>query len=221
MKSPNMMSTTGRRPVIAAPTPRPVMPASEMGESITRSGPNSSTSPDRTLKAVPASATSSPTTNTRGSRRSSSASASRIASANVSSRAFASGIDMLVHLAHIRIRGADGELRRRLDLCFHICLNSIQHVLIGEFLVDQEVGEFLQRVAQRHPFLLFFLRPVVGAVDVTDVVTTITVRMAQQESRPLAPAHTLGQALNSRVDGPYVLAIHFLGGDAESFRPRQ
>ena len=35
MKSPNMMSTTGRIPVMAAPTPMPVMPASEIGESIT------------------------------------------------------------------------------------------------------------------------------------------------------------------------------------------
>ena len=37
-KSPNMMSTTGRIPVIAAPTASPVIPASEIGESITRSG---------------------------------------------------------------------------------------------------------------------------------------------------------------------------------------
>ena len=32
-----MMSTTGRMPVMAAPTPMPAMPASEIGESITRS----------------------------------------------------------------------------------------------------------------------------------------------------------------------------------------
>src|SRR5579884_1101569 len=51
---------TGRIPVIAAPTPRPVMPASEMGESMTRCVPNSCTRPERTLKGVPASATSSP-----------------------------------------------------------------------------------------------------------------------------------------------------------------
>ena len=37
------------------------MPASEMGESMTRSGPNLSTRPTSTLKGVPASATSSPT----------------------------------------------------------------------------------------------------------------------------------------------------------------
>src|ERR1035441_2335486 len=56
MKSPNMMSTTGRRPVIAAPTAIPVNPASEIGVSSTRSLPNSSSKPERTLKGVPASA---------------------------------------------------------------------------------------------------------------------------------------------------------------------
>ena len=44
-----MMSTTGRRPVIAAPTPRPVKPGSEIGVSMMRSLPNSSTSPFSTL----------------------------------------------------------------------------------------------------------------------------------------------------------------------------
>ena len=48
-----MMSTTGRSPVIAAPTPSPVMPGSEIGESRTRSVPNSSTSPASTLNGVP------------------------------------------------------------------------------------------------------------------------------------------------------------------------
>ncbi len=86
MKSPNMMSTTGRMPVIAAPSPIPVMPASEIGESSTRSGPNSSTRPESTLNGVPASATSSPSTNTVESRRSSSASASFTACASEISR---------------------------------------------------------------------------------------------------------------------------------------
>src|SRR5579885_569023 len=89
MKSPNIISTTGRIPVIAPPTPRPVMPASEIGESITRPGPNSSTNPASTLNGVPASATSSPIMNTVGSRRISSASASRMACASVISRVLA------------------------------------------------------------------------------------------------------------------------------------
>ncbi len=42
-------STMGRMPFMAAPTPIPVKPNSEMGVSITRSGPNSSSMPWLTL----------------------------------------------------------------------------------------------------------------------------------------------------------------------------
>ncbi len=89
---------------MAAPSPMPVIPASEMGESRTRCGPNSSTSPESTLNGVPASATSSPITKTVGSRRSSSASASLTAWASEISRAplvtgsSTLGMDMLVDL---------------------------------------------------------------------------------------------------------------------------
>jgi hypothetical protein len=76
MKSPNIRSTTGPAPVIAAPTAMPMKPGSEIGVSITLSVPNSSTSPESTLNGVPASATSSPIRMTVGSRRISSASAS-------------------------------------------------------------------------------------------------------------------------------------------------
>ena len=75
-----MMSTIGRSPAIAAPTPRPVKPASEIGVSMMRSLPNSSTRPVSTLNVVPASATSSPIRTTVGSRRISSAIASLMAS---------------------------------------------------------------------------------------------------------------------------------------------
>ena len=44
-KSPNISSTTGRIPVIAAPSATPVMPASEIGVSRTRSGPKRCSSP--------------------------------------------------------------------------------------------------------------------------------------------------------------------------------
>ena len=53
MKSANCMSPTGRIPVSAAPTQAPVMPASEMGVSITRSAPNSSSIPAVTPNAPP------------------------------------------------------------------------------------------------------------------------------------------------------------------------
>ncbi len=44
-----MISTTGRSPSIAAPTPAPTKPSSEIGVSRTRSGPNSSSRPAETL----------------------------------------------------------------------------------------------------------------------------------------------------------------------------
>ena len=44
-----MISTIGRSPSIAAPTPAPTKPSSEIGVSRTRSGPNSSIRPAVTL----------------------------------------------------------------------------------------------------------------------------------------------------------------------------
>jgi hypothetical protein len=44
-KSEKRNSTIGRVPIIAAPTAAPMMQASEIGASETRSGPNSSTNP--------------------------------------------------------------------------------------------------------------------------------------------------------------------------------
>src|SRR2546427_5397792 len=73
--------------------------------------PNSCTSPVSTLKGWPASATSSPMRNTRGSRRISSAIASRTASPYVSSRAATSGVDILIHLVRLGVWRRQGELR--------------------------------------------------------------------------------------------------------------
>ena len=74
----NMISTTGRNPDCAAPMAMPQIAASEIGVLRMRSGPNSSTSP-LVAPHGPPSATSSPSTNTRGSARIDSASVSVIA----------------------------------------------------------------------------------------------------------------------------------------------
>src|SRR5437660_846507 len=76
MKSLNWISGTGRSPYIAMPMAAPTMPASASGVSMTRSAPNSSTSPTVARKTPPNLPTSSPSTTTRGSRRISSLSAS-------------------------------------------------------------------------------------------------------------------------------------------------
>ena len=75
----NMISATGRFPTMASPTPMPTKPASEMGVSSTRSGPNFACSPLVTLNTPPYSPMSSPRSRMFGSRVISSVSASRSA----------------------------------------------------------------------------------------------------------------------------------------------
>src|SRR5215218_7057481 len=83
MKSMNWNSATGRIPIKAAPHAAPTMAASEMGVSMTRPSPNSSSSPSVTLNAPPYAPTSSPMRKTDGSRSISSHSPCRMASTNV------------------------------------------------------------------------------------------------------------------------------------------
>jgi len=68
MKSPNMISMTGRSPVTALPKAAPASASSEIGVSKTRSSPNSSARPGVALKTPPAAAMSSPNSTTRSSR---------------------------------------------------------------------------------------------------------------------------------------------------------
>src|SRR5260370_11419433 len=151
MKSPNMISTTGRSPVIAAPTATPVNPASEIGVSTTRCAPNSSTRPERTLNGVPASATSSPMMHTRESRRISSASASRTACANVSSR---SGIDVLLHFAHAAIRRRNRELYGSFHDGANFFCSCVKRGNVGVALLDQPLRQNENRVPIGLPELL-------------------------------------------------------------------
>src|ERR1700691_4717332 len=166
MKSPNIMSTTGRIPVIAAPTASPVKPASEIGGSSTRSLPNSSNNPERTLKGVPASATSSPKMQTLLSRRISSASASRIACAKVSSRSPFSGIHILGDFIDGRIWSCDGELDCLLHFGFNLGLHFTESSGVGEILFDQPLCEICDGIALRLPSPFFLLGAVIFAVDV-------------------------------------------------------
>src|SRR5580704_11485920 len=146
-----MMSTTGRSPVIAAPTPIPLNPGSEIGVSITRDFPNSSTIPESTLDGVPASATSSPMTKTVGSRRISSEMASRTASAIVNSRTATSGIHVLPHFVHAGIRRLQREIYGSGDFRFRVRLDFIELRMSCDFLAEQPVGEDLDRIALCFP----------------------------------------------------------------------
>src|SRR5712692_9491158 len=222
-KSPNMMSTTGRMPVIAAPTASPVMPASEIGESSTRSGPNSSTSPDMTLNGVPASATSSPTMKTRSSRRSSSASASLTACAIVISRVVAGastlGVDIVRHLARIREGRVEREPDALLDLGARLVLDRLQADVVGQPVLEQPAAQPRKGVALAPPEGLLVLRAVVRPIDVADVVAVVAIGVAEQERRALASPRPLDEAGRDRVDGADVLAVDVDRVDAERARP--
>ena len=67
MNSMNIISTTGFMPQTAAPTAAPMKAISEIGVSMTRSGPCEASSPSVTLNGPPAAAMSSPITMTLGS----------------------------------------------------------------------------------------------------------------------------------------------------------
>ena len=63
VNSTKLMDATGRNPAVAAPTATATMIASEIGMSITRPGPNSSTRP-RNWPKLPPQEMSSPSVNT-------------------------------------------------------------------------------------------------------------------------------------------------------------
>src|SRR5712691_8114815 len=220
-KSPNMMSTTGRMPVMAAPSPMPVKPASEIGVSITRSDPNSSTSPLSTLNGVPASATSSPMRKTRWSRLISSASASRIASAMVIWRSAGEGLgkDMHRHLVGLGVGRVERELDAVRDLRAHLFLDALERDRVGLAFAGQGLGEDLQRVALLAPYPLLFLRAVVGPVDIADVVAVLPVRSKQQERRSVARSGTLDRLARGFVHRSDVLPVGLARRDAESPGP--
>src|SRR6266446_6912637 len=221
-----MMFTTGRSPVMAAPTARPVKPASEIGVSSTRSLPNSSNKPERTLNGVPASATSSPMMQTFASRRISSASASRIACANVSSRSFCagrcvSGIHVLCHFIDGRVRSRHCEV----DCLFHLGLEFSLHLIkrrgIGEFLLDQPLPKIRDRIPLCLPKVFFLLGTVVFAIDVADVMSVVAIGVAEQERRTVAATGAIHQALRDVVDGAHVLTVHAGGFQAKRSRSHQ
>src|SRR5262249_17517665 len=209
-----MMSTIGRSPVIAAPTAIPVNPGSEMGVSSTRSVPNSSTSPVRTLNTVPASAMSSPQMKTRGSRRISSAIASRTASPNVSSRV--SGINILIHLVWSWIRSSDGELNGLFHFRLYFGVDLIELSALGEVLGGHPIGQQFERIPLSLPHLFFLFRAVVLAADVADMMSQETIGLADQECRTGAGADTFNYFFRCAVHGLHVLSVHIFSLHSKS-----
>src|SRR6056297_1787813 len=188
IKSPNIRSTTGRAPVMAAPTAIPIKPGSAIGVSTTRPVPNSSTRPDRTLNGVPASATSSPRMNTVSSRRISSASASFTAWDRVISRISISSVREHMHVDLVgrrvgRFFGVGHGVGRVL---FNLGIHRVDLFLGRDAFAHQMGAEPDDRILVFLPILLFILGAVVFAVDVADVVAVVAVGHQFDEKRAFA-----------------------------------
>src|SRR5262245_4010595 len=187
-----------------------------------RSVPNSWTSPRSVLKGCPASATSSPMRNTRGSRRISSAIASRTASPYVSSRSailvpFFSRVDVLIDLVRFGIRCGQRVLHAGVDLRLDVGLDAFEDTVVGEALRREAPRQRLERIVLAHPLLLFLTRPVL-AVDVADVMAVVAVGLALEKRRAVAAACALDEATHHGVDALHVLPVDRLRVDAEGPR---
>ncbi len=200
-KSPNISSTTGRPPTIAAPSPAPVKPASEIGVSRMRSSPNSSSMPLVTVKMPPIGPTSSPIMNTRPSARISSDSASRRASACVSS--------LDIYILQCILRQRPGLLNPPFLSFEHLVCSALEDTTILLFVQyscrEQALSHHLQR-AELLPGLKFTRRAVVSGI--TRVVPEPAIALALDKARPLAFSGTLGSARHGIVDGEYVCSVN-------------
>src|SRR6266566_4432885 len=199
MKSPNMMSTMGRMPVMAPPTPSPVIPASEIGVSITREVP-----------------TSSPMMKTRGSRRISSAKASRMAWPSVISRTplpacwFAAvlSIDILLYLAWVWIGRVERKAFSRLDFGLYPLFDLLKRPAINP-LFNHPRGKQLQRVAFRNPVFFLFFGAVIGSLYIPNVMSQVAVGIAEHESWPVTMAGPFHQTMRYRIYSANILSIDF------------
>ena len=128
---------------------------------------------------------------TVGSRRSSSAKASLTAWASEISRvpecSFGSdstlGVDVLGHLARIGVGRREGMRYRLRDLLCDPRRDLFEFRLVHA-VGDEPVSVQLERVTFALPASLFFLRPVVGAVDVAHVVAVVAVRVKRRNPGP-------------------------------------
>src|SRR5581483_460863 len=215
-KSAIWSSITGRQPTSAAPTPAPACAASEIGASITRWAPNRSSSPFVTWKRPPSCATSSPTTNTPGSRSSSSCSASFSASAIVSSRGSAtlgepSGCQPVRRCVDVLERGLrlgsgrrEREPDRLLDVAPRLLLELLEACRLHAVLLREQPREAQDRVSSA-PGVELLGRPEIRLRRRGVRGDAVALRLDQR--RAVAGAGT-GDRLGGHVpNGEYVVAV--------------
>src|SRR5712692_1739466 len=211
-KSANMISITGRIPVTAIPRAAPTKPFSEIGVSITRSGPNSSSRPSVVLNDPPAAAISSPSKITRLSARSSSASAARIACRWVISSAVlpcvASSrslcVDIAVNLLSLGPRSGGGSLCCRIDQVLHFLAHGILFSNTHDVLGDQSFAQAFDGVSALPRFKLTRLA-VFSRVG--SRMAAVAVGFAFEKCRPFSGSRPFNCGTCRVVDSIDIVAI--------------
>src|SRR5436190_7341748 len=177
----------------------PTIADSKISVSTTLSSPNSSYRPCVAPKAPPYGPTSSPRTNTFGSRRISSASASRIASRYESSR-----IQVGHRFGRIRVRRIHRELYGAVDRLLHLRLD------IGQFVVGEDVHPFQVGCKGRNGIAALPHRQLfVSAVERLVVlrVAVPAVGLALDQRRPVAGTSAGERTLRRLIDREHIDAI--------------
>src|SRR6476646_9437378 len=190
-----MISTTGRSPDWAAPTAMPQIAASLIGVLRTRSTPNSSARPAVAPQGPP-SATSSPSTNTRGSARMASASVALIASRYVVSGIYEPGGEL-----GVRERARPGVVDGLLDLRARVLLEP----LVAERpLQSEDWVELLPLLGRERLSIELRVALVVAAEPVGE---------AFEEERTFVRARLGEEASECLVHPEHVVAVHGLALD--------
>src|SRR2546426_2579477 len=220
-KSAKCMSTTGTRPVIAAPIAEPTIAASEIGAFRTRSGPNSSQSPFVTPNGTP-STMSSPMQYTRGSRRISSRSARLSASpksmTGTSVAPRVRGEEIGQGLVRLGQRARLGVGDRVVDLRHDPVADLLRLGVVQELLLVQQTLEACDWVSAP-PFAGLVLRAV--RLRIALEVPHPADRVRLDERRPVAAAPPLGGPRDGVPHRQHVVAVDRLARDAVARRARR
>src|SRR4030042_1835032 len=167
VKSPNMISATGRMPVIAAPTAVPTMVDSDIGVSLTLSSPNSWARVSVTLKAPPQyRPMSSPSRKTDASLVISSLRASRSASLYViflMNILFLS-VNVFQCLFWRWVWAFDRELHCFFNLCGSFFFNLFDFAFGKDLVLERFFFQSIYGVFGQ-PFFNLLFRPVLGRIN--------------------------------------------------------
>src|SRR5258708_12209422 len=103
-----------------------------------------------------------------------------------------------------------------LNFSLHLLLDLFKGSTFCYTLFNQPVSQQLQRITFRLPLLFLFFRAIITALDVTNVVSKVAVRIAEHKSWSLTLARTRNQALRRSINCANILAIHLSGQYAKS-----